>query len=179
MIRYIISDTHFNHPNIITYCNRPVDSQQQMIDNWKRIVKPDDLVYHLGDVIFDRPNELEDILRNLPGKKVLVRGNHDNHSDTWYMNKGFDFVCDGLVVRKTVVLSHKPISVETGKANIHGHLHNLGYEDMQSFQEWYGSLHDSNHILYSPELEQYKPIALDKLLSRGDTIVKRTIILSD
>ena len=50
---YIISDTHFNHENIIKYCNRPFKDINEMndaiIDNWNRIVKKDEIVYHLGD----------------------------------------------------------------------------------------------------------------------------------
>lgn len=43
MKNYIISDTHFNHKNIINYCNRPFRDINEMnntiIDNWNKSVK--------------------------------------------------------------------------------------------------------------------------------------------
>ena len=52
---YFISDTHFNHNNIIKYCNRPFKSinemNQTIINNWNKTVKADDEIYHLGDLV--------------------------------------------------------------------------------------------------------------------------------
>ena len=43
---YVTSDTHFNHKNIIEYCNRPYSSVEEMnkaiIDNWNSVVKDED-----------------------------------------------------------------------------------------------------------------------------------------
>ena len=53
MNTFIIADTHFNHKNIIDYCNRPFTDADNMntalIQNWNSVVKSDDIVYHLGD----------------------------------------------------------------------------------------------------------------------------------
>ena len=49
---YLIADTHFYHTNIIKYCKRPFkdtyDMNKTIIDNWNRIVKPNDIVLTLG-----------------------------------------------------------------------------------------------------------------------------------
>ena len=53
MTTFFTADTHFGHKNVIRYCNRPFASATEMderlIENWNKIVGPDDLIYHLGD----------------------------------------------------------------------------------------------------------------------------------
>ena len=53
---YLSGDLHFNHSNIIKYCNRPFKNVEEMnrviIDNWNALIKFDDTVYHLGDFAF-------------------------------------------------------------------------------------------------------------------------------
>lgn len=43
---FFTSDTHFNHANIIRFCNRPFNDVEQMnetlIANWNRVVQPED-----------------------------------------------------------------------------------------------------------------------------------------
>ena len=50
---FFTSDTHFNHTNILRYCNRPFKTVGQMnetiITNWNNVVGPDDVIFHLGD----------------------------------------------------------------------------------------------------------------------------------
>ena len=36
---YFIADTHFNHENIIKYCNRPFKNSQEMKDYTSIIIK--------------------------------------------------------------------------------------------------------------------------------------------
>src|SRR6056300_1693420 len=87
---FVISDTHFNHDLILTfkdYIGKPVrefDSVEQMnecmMDNWVSVVKPEDTIIHLGDVLFgeNKVDWLEANFAKLPGKKHLILGNHDN-----------------------------------------------------------------------------------------------------
>ena len=53
---FFTSDTHFDHKNILRFCNRPWETVEEMnqglIDNWNSVVGPDDIVFHLGDVSF-------------------------------------------------------------------------------------------------------------------------------
>ena len=65
-LRYFIADTHFNHENIIEYCNRPFKNAKEMseyiITKWNSVVTQKDIVYHLGDVGFETTEELKELV---------------------------------------------------------------------------------------------------------------------
>lgn len=75
---FFTSDQHFDHGNIIKYCNRPFktirDMNEALITNHNAIVKPNDIVYHLGDFAFRNHREF---LRRLNGNHFLIKGNHE------------------------------------------------------------------------------------------------------
>ena len=131
---WIIADTHFYHENIKRYQGRPDDFNEQIIRNWCKLVAYDDVVIHLGDVIFglDKEKRLPSLIASLPGKKILCRGNHDPKPAEWYMEHGFDFACDYFVYQD-IAFSHAPLTplppqtlVSDGRlvnVNIHGHFH--------------------------------------------------------
>lgn len=77
---WFTSDTHYGHANVIKYCNRPFDDVNHMnealIQNYNEVVRPSDMIFHLGDFAFDR--EPERFFRRLNGHIHLVIGNHDN-----------------------------------------------------------------------------------------------------
>jgi calcineurin-like phosphoesterase family protein len=103
---------------------RPPDYQERILANWRRMVRPEDRVIHLGDVIIGKIGTLKETLDSLPGTKFLVRGNHDYESDEWYMKRGFAFTGQGLLFGG-VWFSHAPALVLPSNAvlNVHGHLH--------------------------------------------------------
>lgn len=55
------------------------EMDEALIRNWNAVVRPDDLVYHLGDFSFglhDKPR-VRSIFERLTGRKILILGNHD------------------------------------------------------------------------------------------------------
>lgn len=78
---FFTSDTHFNHMNIISYCQRPFrdihEMDETIIVNWNNAVAPDDIVFHLGDFCLGGANEWNRILDRLNGRIYLILGNHD------------------------------------------------------------------------------------------------------
>jgi len=77
---FFVADTHFSHKNIIRYAKRPFKTVQEMnsimIKRWNDIVRPQDIIYHLGDFGFGK-NNVVGVLEQLNGKKFLCRGSHD------------------------------------------------------------------------------------------------------
>jgi calcineurin-like phosphoesterase family protein len=77
-VYWFTADNHFNHANIISYCNRPfqnvVEMNEAMIKNWNDVVDPSDIVYIAGDLAMKKAYE---ILPRLKGQLVLIEGSHD------------------------------------------------------------------------------------------------------
>jgi len=81
---YAISDLHLG-----TNADKPMDIfgpkwenyWQEIVANWLSLVKPEDIVLIAGDISWamrleDAAADLQ-LIANLPGTKILVRGNHD------------------------------------------------------------------------------------------------------
>jgi len=130
---FLVSDTHFGHEKTCTVFKRadgsplrPFSSAEEMdefmIAAWNERVRPNDKVYHLGDVVINR-KALKTLAR-LNGDKVLIRGNHDIFPDDEY--RQYFRELRAYHVMNGMILSHIPIHVESlGRfgVNIHGHLH--------------------------------------------------------
>lgn len=78
---FITSDTHFCHDKPFIYEHRGFRSVEEMneiiIENWNKVIKPEDIVYHLGDVMLNDDREGINCLRRLNGKIYILTGNHD------------------------------------------------------------------------------------------------------
>lgn len=81
--KFYTSDTHYGHALMLSSCNRPYQSAAEMdealINRWNAVVRPDDIVYHLGDFAMNLGDEerVRSIFSRLMGLKVLILGNHD------------------------------------------------------------------------------------------------------
>lgn len=128
---FVIADTHFGHDNIIRYCNRPFSSTDEMnrklIENWNNTVSNKDVVLHLGDVGLGSKEQIAEIIGKLHGKKILIKGNHDNWTDEFYRNAGFAYVSKfPIVYNGFFLMSHAPLQLSetTPYFNYYGHVHN-------------------------------------------------------
>lgn len=96
---------------------------EALVASWKAAVRPDDIVWVLGDVCISARTwgvALE-LLSALPGRKRLISGNHDPvssiHREAWKYQRDalgvFETVQDFAKVKlgtRTVLLSHYPYS---------------------------------------------------------------------
>ena len=88
-MKYYISDLHLFHENAIAFDHRPFASLQEMHDtilkNWNERVTNGDMVYILGDVSMrGKKEDLIAFVAQLKGRKILIKGNHDDVSDYRY-----------------------------------------------------------------------------------------------
>jgi calcineurin-like phosphoesterase family protein len=79
---FVISDLHLDHENIISYCKRPFRTVRKMnevlINNWNFTVKPDDIVFFVGDLVCGSPDKF---FSKLNGNIRFISGNHDDELD--------------------------------------------------------------------------------------------------
>lgn len=194
---FFISDTHFGHANMLKFTNwdgsrmRPFNSIEEldelMIENWNKMVKPTDKIYHLGDVCYKCGNR-DQIMSRLNGEKVLIKGNHDKDQLGWYM-KYFKDIRGTVHIDGNYLLSHFPIHPDSkGRfvRGLHGHIHAQtvkkkvpcavyeGYEAVLRFKyevdPWYRNC--------CVEVNNYSPIPFEvikeeteKLIELGQIIV--------
>jgi calcineurin-like phosphoesterase family protein len=130
---FLVSDTHFGHAGVCRFMredgvtklrpwDNPEEMDEEMVRRWNERVRPNDKVYHLGDVVINR--RALPTLARLNGDKVLIRGNHDIFPDTEY-GKYFREL-RAYHVMNGMILSHIPVheaSLGRFGTNIHGHLH--------------------------------------------------------
>lgn len=133
-----------------------VSNIRQLSDSYANDIQVDDVFIYLGDLcdpaVTDL-NELKRLVQNIPGYKILVKGNHDTETDYFYRDIGFDEVCDVCVINQ-VAFSHFPLKVEPDMINIHGHLHNEKRSDVD----------DANHINAYREDYYKHPIEISELI---------------
>ena len=81
---FVCSDTHFGHDREFLWGPRGfsnhIDHDEEIIQRWNEVVGPDDIVYHLGDVMLGDNEYGMNCLRRLNGQIKIIRGNHDTDS---------------------------------------------------------------------------------------------------
>lgn len=132
---FFISDTHFGHANILKFTINESGTllrpgfkdvnhmDEAIIQNWNKVVRPQDHVYHLGDVAMSR--RFLPIVKRLNGHKRLIFGNHDIFDYKHYAEAGFEKLM-GLRVLDRIIFSHIPVhenQLSRFKLNVHGHTH--------------------------------------------------------
>ncbi|MCI8790765.1 MAG: hydrolase [Lachnospiraceae bacterium] len=133
---YFTADLHFHHDKIIRHTGRPFHNADEMdralIRNWNGRIGHDDDVYILGDFTMKGAEVACACLSSLPGRKHLIRGNHDNFLDS----PGFEpslfasiqDYAEMTYANVRFVLFHYPIlewnGYRKGAIMLHGHQHN-------------------------------------------------------
>jgi calcineurin-like phosphoesterase family protein len=156
---WIISDTHFFHENIGRYCDRPDGWQDTIIENWNRLIQPEEIVFHVGDLALGKRVKIEGLIPLLKGRLYLMRGNHDRRSNGFYQQLGITLVPDPYRMDHpsglTLIFSHRPIlPLEPGVLNLHGHIHNSVAPEL-----------GAGHVNLCVEVRDYRPWRLGEILA--------------
>jgi len=182
---WVITDCHFGHRFMEKCCGRPKDFEEIILQNLRRRVMRDDVLINLGDYIWpDRSRwNRQYMAATLGCRHWFVRGNHDWEPDQWYLDNGFDMVCEELKIKrfgKEILFSHKPmidpetkIDIRFGPEttqltifrydiNIHGHFHN---NDHRKYEPELVSIHNDRQHLLALENVNYEPIKLEKIIN--------------
>lgn len=166
---YFISDPHFGHWNVLEYGPRPFETveemDQVMINNVLQTIRPNDVVFWLGDMFFSNSSRRKEIAAQLTakGRHIVILGNHDRGRITngQFLRLGFN----PLKMHKfhDLLLTHEPLSLtnlmylrDQGiRGNVHGHLHrrDLGMDT-------------SLYCCVSVERTDYRPIAYEEVMAR-------------
>lgn len=179
---YFTADSHFNHANIIKFCNRPFNSVEQMnetlIDNWNQVVGKDDIVFHLGDFCLGGAAEWTKLLDRLNGKIYLILGNHDLKNIRQGFIQRFEHVALQMFItvdKQKMYLSHYPfLCFEGGYKDIwqlFGHVHtrknNTGI-DAERLQYLYPTQYD-----VGADNNNFKPVSFEEVKAIIDRQVEQ------
>ena len=171
---FVTADTHFGHKKSLEFIRpdgeslRPFSSVEEMdetmVENWNRVVTRHDTIYHLGDVVIPRPSLK--ILDRLNGRKILIRGNHDqgplkDFSSYFEDVRGAFFLQPGSNFMGGLIFTHIPVHPDclSGhyRGNVHGHLHcHLAMKDGQVDLRYFNACVERNN---------FAPVALDTILN--------------
>lgn len=167
MKTWLITDTHLGHAKMVEYCGRPENHSEIILKNLRKDIKDGDTLIHLGDICIGNDEAWHfDLIGYVPKgtNLILVRGNHDKKSDSWYLSHGWDFVCDsfsGHYFGEYITFSHIPIP-NIQNINIHGHFHNNLHRMDEETKKGY----NDNHKLLAIENTDYKPVELSAFLNK-------------
>lgn len=186
--KYIVSDWHLFHHNILEYAERPFKDVAEMNDALltyhNELVKPQDHYYMLGDATILRgsPNGkqatmFKDLVRKFNGHGRIILGNHDHFLPQVYMEAGFKVIRGSGRWLDNILLSHYPVhpnSIGTATANVHGHCHekpDLPPARSKGYKEDDPEI-IRPYISVCVERTSYRPLSLEEVKSRIAEAIK-------
>jgi len=171
MNTWLTADCHFDHGNIIKYCNRPFkdidEMNEKIIHNWNMRVNCGDTVYHLGDFCFrgEKANFWEELLY---GKIIHIEGNHDHNNGVKTILKTAVFEFGN----KLILVQYMPPTMKLEVPEFFdfvlcGHVH-----DKWKFQ-WLENDKNSIPIInVGVDVWGFMPVSLQEILKFYESIIK-------
>lgn len=191
---WFTSDEHYFHKNIIRFCARPYEDEfimnKALIDEHNKVVGDKDIVFHLGDFTFKSQELAFDIIKQLNGQHVFIRGNHDYWTQT-NENRLFEDIVrlvgpnrvldildykEIFVGKNHLCLFHFPMLTwhkgSSGSIHLHGHCH--GNVDQKNIDDNVKRIDvgvDSAFKVFG----EYRPFHIDEVLELVKDRARNTI----
>ena len=166
---WITADLHLGHATILQYDRRPWDNidkhDNALIGNIKKLVSPEDTLIINGDLcIFgsDQAHRIRAFVDRIPGKKILVYGNHDHLHPMKYIEMGFSLATTALVLPGNVLMAHDPAWAETWPVDqpmLCGHVHGL-FRCLR------------NVVNVGVDVREYRPVLLSDMIEEAKISMK-------
>lgn len=174
---YFISDTHFNHANLVSATTKWSDNSKTrqfssleehnvwLINSINSIVRHDDELYHLGDWSFGGKDKIKTFRDQLNCRKIhIICGNHDHHIHQESHGDLFESI--------TPYLCNKLIKVNSQTIILGHHAMRTWYKDNKGSWMLYGHSHGTLNDNY-PELNRRTiDVGVDNLMK----IISRPVI---
>lgn len=175
---WFFSDHHFGQSSILKFTDkdgnlvRPgfadvAEMDNYMIEMWNASIKPGDIVYHLGDIAFDKQKFTDSILNQLQGRIRLVVGNHDDIKLMSSLPKIQKILESRRFDDHMFIASHRPL-----------HPHNLwNHRKMRPLINLVGHIHSNDpppdqYINVCVERTGYKPIHIDDIAQQAHIMIQ-------
>lgn len=147
----LTADTHFDHGKVAQMrgFSSTREHDEWIVRRWNKYVRPDDEVFHLGDISIGRYERAKPWVDQLNGTKHLVLGNHDYHPGIRRPNarkfaelsEDWETIHESAILRyrgAKFLLSHFPYEGDRdeirfaqyrlrdlGEPLVHGHTHSM------------------------------------------------------
>jgi len=159
---YVITDTHFNG-RVYSHANYT----DLIFENWSATVSVDDTIIHGGDIASGKFTKISQRISEMPGYKILVRGNHDCSKDERYL-EAFQEVYS-TYVKDNVVYSHFPVNPEIYNCayNVFGHFHRYPQNMKDSLVQRYKDFYKfEKNFTYCIEDWEFRPVDVEEFIKK-------------
>lgn len=169
---YFTSDLHFGHDREFIYKPRGFENVEDMnktiLKNYKRIVTDEDTIYILGDLMLGDNDAGIAMLRELPGQKKIILGNHDTAAriELYKTIPNTEILGYATVIKyrkMSFYLSHYPTMTSNmeADANLHNHVTNI-YGHTHQITNFYNDMPFMYHV--GVDSHDCEPIEIEKII---------------
>lgn len=170
---FFTSDTHFCHNQGFLYEPRGFSSIEEhdetIVENWNKVVKPEDRVIHLGDVMLNDNEKGIEYIKRLNGEICIVWGNHDTDARKELLSILPNVIVLGYAhvfkyKKLSIYLSHYPSltanyddkRLSQHVINLHGHTHQQA-----------NFLYPNNPFMYHVGVDSHNctPVHIDEVMT--------------